>query len=90
MNIYVGNLNYKVEEEDLRGIFEEYGTVSDVKIIKDRETGRSKGFGFVIMDDQAEAENAVDQLSGSEYQDRTMVVNESRERTNNNNNRRRY
>lgn len=54
MNIYVGNLNYRVREDDLKQVMEEYGTVESVKIIKDRETGKSKGFGFVEMpDDEA-------------------------------------
>ena len=52
MNIYVGNLNYRVREDDLKQVMEEYGTVESVKIIKDRETGKSKGFGFVEMPDE--------------------------------------
>jgi RNA recognition motif-containing protein len=88
MNIYVGNLNFKVEEDDLRGVFEDYGSVSDVRIIKDRDSGRSKGFGFVTMDNNEEAEKAVEELNGSALEGRDMVVNEARER--NSNDRRRY
>lgn len=80
MNIYVGNLNYKVEQEDLRRVFEEYGSVADAKIITDKYDGRSKGFGFVVMDDQAEAENAINELSGSTLENREMIVNQARER----------
>ena len=91
MNIYVGNLNYKVDEEDLKGVFEEYGNVSDAKIITDKMTGRSKGFGFVVMDDDEAAKKAISELNGATLEDRQLVVNEARERTNsNNNNRRRY
>ena len=89
MNIYVGNLNFKVEEDDLRGVFEEYGSVDDVRIIKDRDSGRSKGFGFVTMENNEEAERAVEELNGATLEGRDMVVNESREKKSNNN-RRRY
>jgi RNA recognition motif-containing protein len=95
MNIYVGNLDYKVNEEDLRDVFEEYGNVSDTKIITDKFSGKSKGFGFVVMDSDADANKAINELAGATYENRSMVVNEARERTNNrdrnnSNNRRRY
>lgn len=80
MNIYVGNLDYKVDENDLRDVFEEYGSVSDVKVITDKYSGRSKGFGFVIMDDDSEAKNAMNELNGSALANREMVVNEARQR----------
>lgn len=80
MNIYVGNLDYKVDEDDLKGIFEEYGSVSDTKVIMDKYTGKSKGFGFVTMNDSAEAKKAIDDLSGATLENRTMVVNEAREK----------
>ncbi len=83
MNIYVGNLNFKVNENDLEGIFEEYGTVSSAKIIMDKFSGRSKGFGFVEMANQVEAEKAITDLNGAELEQREMVVNEARPRTNN-------
>lgn len=78
MNIYVGNLDYKVNEDDLRKIFEDYGTVSSAKIIVDKYNGRSKGFGFVIMDDAEESKNAIKELNGAQFQDREIVVNEAR------------
>lgn len=80
MNIYVGNLNYKVRENDLLPLFEEYGTVSSVKVITDRETGRSKGFGFIEMEDDAQASQAIEQLNGTEFADRTLVTKEARPR----------
>lgn len=83
MNIYVGNLNYKVDENDLEGIFEEYGKVDSAKVIMDRYTGRSKGFGFVEMTDQTEANNAINELNGASLEEREMVVNEARPRKNN-------
>lgn len=89
MNIYVGNLDYKVEEQDLRNIFEEYGNVTEAKIITDKLSGRSKGFGFVTMPDDAEARTAIKELSGSALKNRQIVVNEAREKTESNN-RRRY
>ena len=88
MNIYVGNLDYKVDEEDLKGIFEEYGNVSEAKIITDKFSGRSKGFGFVVMNDNTEANNAIKELSGATLESRQIVVNEARERKESNNNRR--
>jgi len=83
MNIFVGNLNFKVEEHDLEGLFEEYGTVSSAKIITDKFSGRSRGFGFVIMEDNDEANKAISELNGSSYQDREIVVNEAKPRRNN-------
>jgi RNA recognition motif-containing protein len=80
MNIYVGNLNYRVSENDLKGVFEEYGTVSSVKIITDKFTGRSKGFGFVTIDDETEAARAIKELNGATLENREMVVNEARPR----------
>ncbi|MCK9159780.1 MAG: RNA-binding protein [Bacteroidaceae bacterium] len=81
MNIYVGNLNYHVKEADLQQVMEAYGAVTTVKIIDDRETGRSKGFGFVEMDDDAGAAKAIAELNGSDYMGRTMVVKEARPRS---------
>jgi RNA recognition motif-containing protein len=82
MNIYVGNLPYNVVEEDLREIFEEYGEVSAVKIISDKLTGRSKGFGFVEMDDDQEAKKAIEELNNAELSGRNIKVNESRPKSN--------
>lgn len=78
MNIYVGNLDFKVNGDDLQGIFEEYGTVSSTKIIVDKFSGRSKGFGFVTMDNQNEAQKAVNELNGATLENRKMVVNEAK------------
>ncbi len=89
MNIYVGNLDFKVDEEDLKGIFEEYGNVSEARVITDKFSGRSKGFGFIVMNDQSEAEKAIEELSGATLENRQMVVNEAREKKETNN-RRRY
>lgn len=83
MNIYVGNLNYKVNENDLAELFEEYGSVSSSKIIMDKFSGRSKGFGFVTMEDDVEAKKAIDDLNGTSFEDREMVVNEARPKRNN-------
>ena len=80
MNIYIGNLNYRVREEGLRSILEEYGVVDSVKIVKDRDTGRSKGFAFAEMPDNGEAEAAIEQWNGTDYEGRTMVVKEARPR----------
>ena len=80
MNIYVGNLDFKVDEIELKGIFEEFGLVSEVKIITDKFSGRSKGFGFVTMDDLTEGKNAIKELNGFSLKDREIVVNEARER----------
>jgi len=80
MNIYVGNLAYRTNEDDLRQQFERFGTVSRVDIISDRETGRSKGFGFVEMPNDDEANAAIQALDGVSVGDRTLKVNEARER----------
>ena len=80
MNIYVGNLDFKVDENDLKGIFEDYGTVSEAKIITDKFTGRSKGFGFVVIDDSTIANKAIGELNGATLENRALVVNEARPR----------
>lgn len=78
MNIYVGNLNYRVREIDLQQVMEDYGTVSSVKVIMDRESGKSKGFGFVEMTNDEEGSKAIAELNGAEFEGRTMVVKEAR------------
>ncbi len=83
MNIYVGNLDFGVEENDLREVFEEYGSVNSTKIITDKFTGRSKGFGFVEMDDKDSANKAINDLNGTQFENRDMVVNEARPRKTN-------
>ncbi|MEI7942446.1 MAG: RNA-binding protein [Candidatus Riflemargulisbacteria bacterium] len=78
MDIYVGNLKYEVREQDLQEMFAEFGDVSKVKIVKDRDTDRSKGFGFVTMDDTAEATAAVAALNGKDLKGRAITVNAAR------------
>lgn len=80
MNIYVGNLSYQATDQELREMFAQFGTVSKALIIEDRETGRSKGFGFVEMDDDAAGQEAIKQLDGVELDGRNMKVNEARPR----------
>jgi RNA recognition motif-containing protein len=80
VNIYVGNLSYGIKESDLKEIFEEYGETSSVRIIKDKMTSKSKGFGFVEMDNDSEAREAISNLNEAELQGRKMVVNEARPR----------
>lgn len=84
MNIYVGNLSYKVEENELKDVFAEYGEVSSVKIITDKYSGRSKGFGFVTMDNDDEAKQAISALNDREFDNRKMVVNEAKPKAENN------
>lgn len=84
MNIYIGNLPFNLGEEDLREIFEEYGEVASAKIIMDKFTGRSKGFGFVEMEDDSEANKAIEELNNAEVAGRNIKVNESKPRENNN------
>jgi RNA recognition motif-containing protein len=80
MNIYVGNLDFRVDENDLLEIFEEYGTVNSSKIITDKYSGRSKGFGFITMEDEAEANKAIKELNGATFENRNLVVNEAKPR----------
>ena len=80
MNIYVGNLSYGMSEDELRNAFGEFGDVSSVKILMDRETGRSRGFGFVEMPNKSEAETAIAQLNGKDVGGRALRINEARPR----------
>jgi RNA recognition motif-containing protein len=80
MNIYVGNLSYGMSEDELRDAFGAFGEVSSVKILMDRETGRSRGFGFVEMPNKSEAETAITQLNGKELGGRALRINEARPR----------
>lgn len=82
MNIYVGNLSYDTTDAQLRELFEQFGRVKSARIIMDREKDRSKGFGFVEMADDAEAQAAISKLDGSNVQGRTIKVNEARPREN--------
>ena len=79
-NIYVGNLPYRATNEELKEMFEQYGEVASARIITDRETRRSKGFGFVEMSDEASADKAISELNGADMQGRALRVNEARPR----------
>jgi len=81
MNIYVGNLSYEFTEEDLGQAFKEFGQVESVKIITDKYSGQSKGFGFVEMPSKAEGQSAIEGLNGKDLKGRTLNVNEARPRT---------
>ena len=80
MNIYVGNLSYDAGENDIRKVFEEFGSVETVKIIMDRYTDRSKGFGFVEMTNDDEAKKAIAELDGRDHLGRALKVNAARPR----------
>jgi len=80
MRMYVGNLPYSTTDSELHEIFSAHGSVDDAKVITDRETGRSRGFGFVEMRDDTEARNAMEALNGHSIDGRALVVNEARER----------
>ncbi|HBG36762.1 MAG TPA: RNA-binding protein, partial [Treponema sp.] len=81
MNIYVSNLNYSTESASLQELFAEYGEVSSANIITDRETGRSRGFGFVEMPNDEEGQKAIDALNDTEFEGKTLVVNVARPKT---------
>jgi len=81
MNLYVGSLHYQTSEEELTKLFKEYGEVTSAKIIIDKYSGKSKGFGFVEMPNEAEAKKAIKELNNAEVQGRNIIVNESVERT---------
>lgn len=80
MNIYVGNLSYDTDSDQLRAAFERFGQVRDARVVEDRQTGRSRGFGFVEMANDSEARTAIAELNGSNLQGRTLTVNEARAR----------
>lgn len=80
-NIYVGNLSFQATEADIRQAFEQYGTVTAVNVVKDRETGRSRGFAFVEMPDGSQAKEAIENLNLAEIAGRKVTVNEARPRT---------
>jgi RNA recognition motif-containing protein len=95
MNIYVSNLSFNVQDEDLQSYFAEYGEVTSAKVISDKETGRSRGFGFVEMPDDAVAQKAIAELDGATVDGRAIKVSiakprEERSNSNRNNNRRSF
>lgn len=81
MNIYVSSLNYSTSSESLESLFAEYGEVSSANVITDRETGRSRGFGFVEMPNEAEGQAAIDALNDTEFEGKTIIVNVARPKT---------
>lgn len=80
MNIYVGNLSFKTTEAELRQLFESFGSVTSVNVIKDRESGRPRGFGFVEMPNAEEAQRAIESINGTSLGGRDLTVNEARPR----------
>ena len=80
MNIYISGLSYNTTEADLNDLFAEYGEISSAKVIMDRETGRSRGFAFVEIPDDAAAQKAIDELNGAEFDNKTISVNVARPR----------
>ncbi len=93
MNIYVANLSFRIQDENLKSIFEEYGAVSTAKVIMDRETGKSRGFGFVEMPNLEEANKAITELNNAEWDGKVLKVTEARPkqpRSNNNFSQRRF
>ena len=80
MKLYVGNLSWGTDEDELRNAFERFGDVRDVKVITDRDTGRSRGFGFVTFENPDDAQTAMSEMDGAEVDGRPLKVNEARER----------
>jgi RNA recognition motif-containing protein len=83
MNIYVANINFRSSEDDLRGLFSQYGEITSLKIITDKMTGRSRGFGFVEMANDEDAKRAISELHGQDFMQKTLVVNEAKPREEN-------
>ncbi|MFT4071367.1 MAG: RNA-binding protein [Dysgonamonadaceae bacterium] len=81
MNIFIAGLSYNINDADLKELFGEYGAISSAKVITDRETGRSKGYGFVEIEDQVAGQKAIEELNGAQYDGRTISVSEARPRT---------
>jgi RNA recognition motif-containing protein len=80
MNIYVGNLPFDAQDRDLRSLFAEYGTIDSASVVTDRDTGRSRGFGFVELADRDQARRAIEQLNGHDLNGRQLTVNEAKPR----------
>lgn len=83
--LFVGNLSWNTSEAELESAFSRFGQTSDVKIITDRETGRSRGFGFITFDDEAAAQTAIEEMNGSQLDGRSLTVNEAQEKRRDNN-----
>ena len=84
MNIYVGNLHYGITEDDFKEVFAEYGEVDSVKIIADKFSGRSKGFGFIEMPNDEDGQKAIEELNDADLKGRNMKVNQAREKSDDN------
>ena len=82
MTIYIGNLSFQATEEDIREVFQDYGTVNRVSLPTDRETGRKRGFAFVEMETEAEEDNAIGELDGAEWMGREIRLNKAKPREN--------
>jgi RNA recognition motif-containing protein len=80
MNIFIAGLSFRANDADLANLFEEYGTISSAKVITDRQSGRSKGYGFVEIEDEEAATKAISELNGAEYDGRTISVSEAKPR----------
>ena len=80
MNIFIAGLSYRINDADLKELFSEYGDLASSKVIMDKQTGRSKGYGFVEIEDEATARKAIEELNGAEYDGRTISVSEARPR----------
>lgn len=80
MNIYVGNLPFDATEANLRSLFADYGTIDSAAVITDRETGRSRGFGFIELTDETRAKDAIDKLDGHDWDGRQLTVNQAKPR----------
>ncbi|HKD44826.1 MAG TPA: RNA-binding protein [Candidatus Angelobacter sp.] len=83
MKLFVGNFSFSTTEEDLQALFAPFGAIDSVAVVTDRQTGRSRGFGFVEMSDRGEAEKAIEALNGKEFGGRTLNVNEARPKADN-------
>jgi RNA recognition motif-containing protein len=81
MNLYIGNLNYRVRENELQSVFGQFGEVNSLIVVKDRETGRSKGFGFVEFADDNAARQAIESLNGKDFYDRVLILKEASPRS---------
>ena len=84
MALYVGNVSYSISEQDLEQIFADYGTVKSVKLIKDRDTGRSKGFAFIELEDEDDEDKAINELNGKAFSGRNLKINKARPKEENN------
>jgi cold-inducible RNA-binding protein len=83
MKLFVGNFSFSTTEDDLRALFQPYGNIDSVAVVTDRDTGRSRGFGFVEMPDRAQAEKAIEALNGKDVGGRTLNINEARPKVDN-------